>query len=148
MEQYTLDNTNEFNLLSIGDALPLLIRSDETLKVYPVEGEALMIIFFSSECRHCKNCFTYLEKNIFPLLNKRFRVIGVGRDCSTTVIKEYRKEHNLSIDLIPDPERLIYSKFAERSIPRIYLFNKKKKLVFSIRGYKPAEIEKTLTIPL
>jgi thioredoxin-related protein len=147
-EQYKLDYPDEFNHLKIGDNLPTFIRDGEISKELSGTRKPLLLIFFSSDCRHCRNSFAYLEKNIFPAIRSRIDIIGIGRDCSFSDINEYRKEHRVSIDLIPDSDRSIYSGFAERSVPRIYLFNTNGKLVHSVRGYKPSEIERILTIPL
>jgi hypothetical protein len=43
--------------------------------------------------------------------------------------------------LYPDPKREVYSLFAEKTIPRVYLFGKDGKLLHSSIGYKKEDFD-------
>jgi len=66
--------------------------------------------------------------------------MAIGRECDYDQLESFRNKYSLSTPFIADPDRKIYSKFAEKIVPRIYLFDAKGILLQSIRGYKPDEL--------
>ena len=48
---------------------------------------------------------------------------------------EVRHEGNYLVPFAADPDRSIYSQFAQKKVPRNYLFNKEGQLVYQTRGF-------------
>jgi peroxiredoxin len=146
------DNTpfeNEYNLLKPGDKIPDFTWVDEYGKTFSSEilkGKSTLIILFSDDCRHCRDNFAFLEKNLFQKNLSGLNIMAIGRGCDYVQLDDYLGKYPLSIRLTADPEKKIYSKFAEKAVPRIYLFNPEGILLLSIRGFRPVEIEIILKI--
>ena len=49
------------------------------------------------------------------------------------------------VAIYPDPERAIFSKFADASIPRSYVVNKNGKIIFSTLGFNETSFNKVVS---
>ena len=59
-------------------------------------------------------------------------------------LKKYNERKKFTFPLYPDPKREVFSLFAEKSIPRSYLFGKDGKLLYSSIGYTAEEFQKLM----
>lgn len=142
---------DEYNFLKTGDEIPRFQWTDNSGIQNSVEnltGKYTLIILFSADCPHCKSNFAYLEQNLFCKDKGTFNSIGFGRDCSPETIEIYKRNNNIQIPLFSDPNKEIYLKFAEKAIPRNYLFDQSGRLILTIRGYKPDENARMIDIIL
>lgn len=140
---------NEYSYLKEGDPIPDLTWFDKTGKKYSgneLSGKQTLVILFTEDCRHCRNNFAYLEQNLFQKVKTNMNILAFGRGCDDSCIEMYMKKYPVSIKLFADPGNLIYSKFAEKVVPRLYLFNQEGKLTLSIRGFRPDMIDKMVEI--
>ncbi len=142
---------DEYNFLKTGDKIPRFQWTNNSGILNSIEnlsGKFTLIILFAADCPHCKSNFAHLEQNLFSKYSGSFNSIGFGRDCSPETIEIYKKNNNIQIPLFPDPNKEIYLKFAEKAIPRNYLFDESGLLVLTIRGYKPDENARMIDIIL
>jgi peroxiredoxin len=149
MLTYDLNKADEYSVLKIGDSIPDFHWKDETgqeLLSGKLLGKYTLIVFFAADCRHCRDNFEYLEKNLFKTGSSNLNIMAFGRECNVYQLESYQKKYSLSIMLYADPEKEIYSKFAEKAIPRIYLFDTNGKLLKSIRGFRIDEINEMIGI--
>jgi len=147
MEYHTSQAPDEYNYLKPGDAIPWFQGMDENGKSFSsltLIGKACLIVLFTPECRYCRDNFAHLEKNLFSLNPTRFSTFAFGRDMDEQAVLLYKKRFSLSIPVLTDSKRDIYSKFAEKAVPRNYLFDSSGKLIMSIRGYRPDELERLI----
>jgi peroxiredoxin len=138
-----LNNIDEFTIVNIGDKLPEFSWLDESgisQSSASLIGKSTVIIFFSKNCQHCRLNFTFLEEEFSLNSNFRLNILAIGRECDNNHIDFYKNKYSFRTPLIADPDRTIYSKFAEKAVPRIYLFDKEGILLKSVRGYKPSEL--------
>ena len=140
---------DEYNFLNKGDKIPDFIWKDETGRSFASEilrGKSTLIVLFTTECSHCRDNFAYLEKNLFQKNLSFLNILAIGRGCDFNQLEWYSRKYVLSIKLIADPDRLIYSGFAEKVVPRNYLFDPAGELLQSVRGYRPDEIDNMIRI--
>jgi len=147
MQNELSTSADEYNYLRTEELLPSFTWNDETGKSFSSEslkGKPSLIILFTKDCRHCTDNFVYLEKKLFSKNINSLRIIAFGRDCNHQQVESYRMNYNLSIKLIADPERNIYSKFAEKVVPRIYFFDSESRLKLSVRGFRTYELDEII----
>ncbi len=80
---------------------------------------------------------------MFPVLNKfinqqdltQLDVIAIGREHTKEELKQWSDTLNYSFSYAPDPNREIFNLFADKHVPRIYLFDKDGKIVFQTVGF-------------
>lgn len=83
------------------------------------------------------------EKSLWPKYkdNKDFKLLVIGREHTDADLTKYNERKKFSFPLYPDPKREVYSLFAEKTIPRVYLFGKDGKLLHLSIGYTKEEFQ-------
>ena len=71
--------------------------------------------------------------------NKDFVLLVIGREHTDEQLKAYNERKKFTFPLYPDPKREVFSLFAEKSIPRTYLFNKEGEAIYTSIGYEKEE---------
>ena len=82
-----------------------------------------------------------IEKTLWPEYkdNKDFVLLVIGREHTDEQLRAYNERKKFTFPLYPDPKREVFSLFAEKSIPRAYLFNKEGEAVYTSIGYEKEE---------
>ena len=71
-------------------------------------------------------------------------MLVIGREHTDEDLKKYNECKKFTFPLYPDPKREVFSLFAEKSIPRAYLFDKNGKLIYASMGYTAEEFQKLM----
>ena len=126
--------------MTIGTQLPnfsLQSQSNGNLNSSDLKGKVVLISLFATWCGPCQSELAEVEKELWPKFkdNKEFAIVVIGREHTEQQLKEYNERKKFSFPLYPDPKREVYSLFADKNIPRAYLFNKEGQLVYSSIGY-------------
>ena len=81
------------------------------------------------------------KKTLWPEYkdNKDFVLLVIGREHTDEQLRAYNERKKFTFPLYPDPKREVFSLFAEKSIPRAYLFNKEGEAVYTSIGYEKEE---------
>ena len=98
-----------------------------------------IVIFFILYFNLSKD--TEIEKTLWPEYkdNKDFVLLVIGREHTDEQLRAYNERKKFTFPLYPDPKREVFSLFAEKSIPRAYLFNKEGEAVYTSIGYEKEE---------
>ena len=133
---------DKFTYLLPGDKVPgLEIPTLEQGIFRTADGYCLLINFFTIPCPHCKRMLEYIEEQIWPVFRDReVRLVSVGREHTPEQVAAFRDEGNYSLAFAADTDRSIYSHFAEKKVPRNYLFDMEGKLVYQTRGFDPDQM--------
>jgi hypothetical protein len=129
---------DDYSYLVSGDPMPDVqftpIEDGYAHRIKP--GHIVLLNFFIIPCKHCKHMLEYLQEEIWPQFNKGGRLLlAVGRGHKPEEVREFRDRGNYVLPFAADPERKNYSLFAERKVPRNYLFDAYGKLVYQTRGF-------------
>lgn len=129
---------DDYSYLVAGDILPKVRFSPaeggqaEGLK----KGHIILLNFFIIPCKHCKHMLEYLQKEIWPeFRNNNNLLLAIGREHTSTELREFRDKGNYILPFAADPDRKIYNQFAEKKVPRNYLFDSLGRLVYQTRGF-------------
>jgi hypothetical protein len=129
---------DDYSYLVPGDALPdVHFASIENGQAYRLrKGRIILLNFFIIPCKHCKHMLEYLQEEVWPGFQESRRLLlAVGREHTPEEIKKFRDEGNYILPFAADPERTNYDKFAEKKVPRNYLFDSYGRLVYQTRGF-------------
>lgn len=130
--------------LKKGDRLPafeLKSVAYDDVSSADLKGKVVLISLFATWCGPCQLELAEVEKTLWPMYkdNKDFVLLVIGREHTDEQLKAYNERKKFTFPLYPDPKREVFSLFAEKSIPRAYLFNKEGQAVYTSIGYTKEE---------
>lgn len=135
--------------LKLGDTLPKFeLKSSVNGDVKPADlkGKVVLVNLFATWCGPCQKELAEVQSTLWPKYkdNKNFVMLVIGREHTDEDLKKYNERKKFAFPLYPDPKREVFSLFAEKSIPRSYLFGKDGKLLYSSIGYTAEEFQKLM----
>lgn len=135
--------------LQVGDAMPKFELDSSvygSIKPADLKGKVVLVSLFATWCGPCQMELADVQSKLWPKYkdNKDFVMLVVGREHTDEQLQKYNERKKFTFPLYPDPKREVFSLFAEKSIPRAYLFGKDGKLIYSSMGYTAEEFQKLM----
>lgn len=132
--------------LKIGDALPNFELTSSVygnVKAADLKGKVILISLFATWCGPCQKELADVQSMLWPRYkdDKNFVMLVVGREHTDEQLQKYNERKGFTFPLYPDPKREVFSLFAEKTIPRAYLFGKDGTLIYSSIGYTAEEFQ-------
>ncbi|KZN60310.1 TlpA family protein disulfide reductase [Pseudoalteromonas luteoviolacea] len=99
-----------------------------------------LIILFATWCSDSKRTFS--ELNASSLVNDdTLTILAIGREENSNSLTEFAKNYRVTVPLIADEERKIYSQYANKGIPRLILLDENNRVVKTLIGESENIIE-------
>lgn len=135
--------------LALGSEMPQFSLNSSVygdLNSADLKGKVVLVSMFATWCGPCQLELAEIEKELWPKYkdNAGFKLVVIGREHTDAQLADYNRKKGFTFPLYPDPKRGAFSKFAESTIPRAYLYDKEGKLVYSSIGYSKDEFAKLL----
>jgi len=111
---------------------------------HEMRGRVIWINFFATWCPPCKKELPVLQEKIMEKYgeNPDFVLVVLGREHSMEEMKEFAASTGLQLPFAPDPERGIFSLYAESTIPRNVIIDRDGKISYQSIGYTEEEFSK------
>ncbi len=131
---------DEFTLVKKGEAAPdfsFETAPGKTQKLSDLKGKVVWINFFATWCPPCRKELPHLQKEVYDkyVENDDFVLIILGREHSWEEINKFKKEQGFTMPFYPDPERKVFSVYAQQNIPRNFIIDKNGKIAVSSVGF-------------
>lgn len=135
--------------MKVGTPMPEFVLNSDVhgeLSSADLKGEVVLMTFFATWCGPCQKELAAVQEKLWPVYKnkKGFRLVVVGREHTDEQLKDYNEIKKFSFPMYPDPKREVYSKFADITIPRAYLFGKDGKLIYASKGFEEGDMEKVI----
>ena len=135
--------------LKMGEAMPKFELNSTVygdVKPADLKGKVVLVSLFATWCGPCQKELAEVQSTLWPKYkdNKDFVMLVIGREHTDEQLQKYNERKKFTFPLYPDPKREVFSLFAEKSIPRAYLFDKSGKLIYSSVGYTEEEFKKLM----
>ena len=132
--------------LKKGDTMPKFELTSSVygdIKPADLKGKVVLINLFATWCGPCQTELAEVQKTLWPKYkdNKDFVMLVIGREHTDEQLQKYNERKQFTFPLYPDPKREVFSLFAEKYIPRAYLFDQEGKLIYASVGYSEEEFQ-------
>lgn len=138
---------DEFTLVKTGNPAPdftFETAPGKTMKLSDLKGKVVWINFFATWCGPCRTELPHLQKEVYDQYkdNGDFVLIILGREHGWDEVNKFKTEQGFTMPFYPDPERKVFSLYANQNIPRNFIIDKEGKVAFSSIGFETSEFEK------
>ena len=132
------ENLARTSITHVGDPAPQfsLTTADGDEFSLPEGGKVILINFFATWCGPCQLELPHIERIWEANKNdEHFRLLVIGREETTDSVREYRDENGFTFPIAADPDRSVYSLFANELIPRTIVVSPDGRIVYSKAGF-------------
>ena len=132
-----------------GDILPDFFLKSESygeLSAADLRGKVVYLCFFTTWCPNCQEELHAIQTRMYPEFKEEegFEIIAVGREHTDEELMKYNEVRNFDFPLYPDPDREVYSLFADETVPRAYVVDRDGVVVDAAAGYDSGHFETVL----
>ena len=136
----------QFSYVGEGDKAPafkVTTVAGDTINTEQLKGKVILVNFFATWCPPCKRKMPFLEQDVYQAIDhKDFVMVTIGREHSTQEVAEFKSSHGYTMPFAADPERAIYSQYAEKMIPRSVLIGRDGTIKLHSDGSSKADVVK------
>ena len=129
------DNDTMINYVNVGNQIPSFAVEDTTGNTFSSNqflDKQSLLVFFGTYCPDCKQVLPVIEEVWKEMKNdSKFQLIAISREETAEAVSEYWKENQLTMPFYLDPTHgSVFALFANNTIPRIYIINQNKEVVW------------------
>lgn len=110
-----------------GDTLPdfRVVTTDSTVVARNQRNAPmLMVAFFHTECKDCQKELPIVEQVYRECRNDSlWQLICIGMEEKASKVIGYWKDNGFSMPVAPQPDRMVYNRFAHNGVPMLYIAN-------------------------
>jgi len=133
------------SVVHVGDPVPQFsLKTDDgdDFSLTEAGGGVVLINFFATWCGPCQIELPHVEQ-IWAARkhHENFRLLVIGREETTESVRDYRDKNGFSFPIAADPDRAVYSLFANESIPRTLVVSPDGFVVYSRAGFHEDDID-------
>lgn len=132
------EQLEKMSIARVGDSVPQfsLTTADGDEFSLPKGGKVILINFFATWCGPCQLELPHIERIWEAYKNyEHFRLLVIGREETTASVREYRDKNGFTFPIAADPDRSVYSLFANEMIPRTMVVSPDGRIVYSRIGF-------------
>lgn len=137
-------DTGGDEVVHVGDTVPhfqVTLSSGEPADDAGLRGRPAVLVFFNTKCADCRRELPRLNE-LYLKWGDRVTFLCIGREQVADEAAAFWTAKSLSLPYAPEPDRRVYSLFAKRTIPRIYVADAAGRVVAAYREtFVPEDLE-------
>lgn len=111
-------------------SLPLLTGEEQTLSDLLAGRRALIVVFWSAVCSHCRRYDAYLNERADQDPEVGLVVVASRQDESRESLRKAVRERRLRFPILQDAERVVAHAWEVRQTPRVFLLDAGRRVVY------------------
>ena len=139
----------KFAKVCAGDPVPsftVSMTDGSRCSIDDLRGKVVLITFWATWCPPCRAEMSHVQEDIINrFANEEFVFLPISRGEESETVMNFRKKTGYDFPMGLDPDREIYSLFAEKYIPLNFVVDPQGKITTCEVGYDPESFEKVLT---
>jgi len=143
-ERQRQDRADAASLVHVGNPAPSFTLTDTDGAEFVLDtlrGKVVLVNFFATWCGPCLQELPHVQKVWDENRNQGdFALIVIGREETDESVAEFRSRHGYTFPMASDPQRSVYSLYAEELIPRTYLVSPDGKICFASTGFREQDL--------
>ncbi len=123
--------------------------SGKSYRLSDLRGRVVMLQFTASWCSVCRTEMPFIEKDIWKVKqNDSIVIIGIDRGEPIETVIDFQKSSGVTYPLALDASEEIFRLYAkkEAGVTRNVIIDRKGKIIWLTRLYKPSEFEKMKSV--
>ena len=145
-KEYKLDMIKS-TLTKVGQMVPefsYITLNNDTIEINDLKGKVVFMNFFATSCPICMKELPFIENEIWAKYkdNENFELIVFGREHIADEMIAFKEKTGYTFNIVSDPERKIYSLFAEKYIPRNIVLGRDGNIIYQVTGFTDKEFSK------
>ncbi len=133
------DKEGDGVLVRVGDPVPAFtvqMTDGTTVDIADLRGKVALLTFWITECPYCRAEMKVVqEKVIDRFAGKDLVFLPIARGQGPDEVLAFRQENGYTFAMGIDPDRSIYDRFAESSVPRNYVIDRQGIIIAEEVGY-------------
>ena len=126
-------------LVSVNQDVPefSFIQNGDTVQISDFRGKVVFMNFFATSCPICIKELPVIHDEIWTKYKhtKDFEFFVFGRGHTVAEMDSFKTKWEYTFDIISDPDKAIYTKFATKYIPRNIIVDRQGKIIFEETGF-------------
>lgn len=127
--------------VKVGDKVPqftVTMVDGTTVNIADLRGKVVLLNFWATWCPPCRAEFKRVPQEIVERFKgEDFVFLPISRGEDKATVEAFLKKEGYTFAAGLDPDQKIFKLFAEKSIPRNFLIDRKGVVVESEMGYSP-----------
>lgn len=114
---------DEGDVVKVGDRVPVFsaqLHNGALFSTHEITTP-LLLVFFSAQCLDCRRELPEVQQLLKKPKYSGLRTVCISRADADSAVSAFWQQKKLTLDYSAQPDRSIYSLFAQRTIPRLYV---------------------------
>ncbi len=140
----------EATQVHVGDTAPAfngLLMDGTPFSLKAQHGKVVVLSFFATWCPPCRDEIPHLESEVWTRFRgPNFAMVAIAREHKASDLGEFITQMEMTFPVLPDPDRSIFSQFADAFIPRTIIIDPKGRVIYHGTDYKPEEFTRMVKL--
>jgi peroxiredoxin len=120
--------------------LPPFAQKEERFNSIEYKGKIVLVNFWASWCKPCKEELPALEAVYQKYRDKGFEVVGINIDKEERNVRRFLSRNPISFKVLLDPESSVIAAYHARAMPSSFLIDRKGTIRWVKFGFSKSQI--------